>query len=183
MTKEEARNWYDLNLKDKDCSDVAEHLNLMRRYAACCRSVVECGTYDGTTALAFLLGRPERLRCVDIARRPEVDRLEEAADALGVDFEFTIGDSREVEPNRCELLYIDTWHNAETLHAELEHWEDDVSHYILMHDTESHGDHGMFNGQGLWVAIGDFLKTHAEWRLCWHRENALGLTCLMRISE
>lgn len=182
MTVEEAEAWFQRNLADPECSDVAEHLWLMRRYAATADSVVELGTYDGTTALAFILGRPRWMRCIDIARRPEVDMLAEAADALGVDFTFTLGDAAEARTNQCDLLYIDTWHYAEQLDKELNNWHGYVNRYILMHDTESHGDHGMCDGEGLWVAIGKFLKQHPEWRLAWHETKCLGLTCLMRIS-
>lgn len=177
-----AEEWFQANLTDPICSDVAEHLVLLKRYASVCESVVEVGTYDGTTALAFLLGKPKRLRCVDIARRPEVDRLEEVARELGVHFRFTLGSSIEVDPTDCQMLYIDTWHYGEQVFRELERWHQSVSRYILMHDTESHGDGGMCGGSGMWVGIGDFLRGHPEWRLNWHRENALGLTCLVRIA-
>jgi hypothetical protein len=179
MTAEE---WFQANLTDPVCSDVAEHLVLLKRYASVCDSIVEAGVYDGTTALAFLLGRPKSLRCVDIARRPEVDRLEDAARELGVDFTFTLGDAAEVKPSSCDLLYIDTWHYAEQLAKEFANWHAFTRRYMILHDTESHGDSGMCNGGGLWEAIGGFLKEHSEWRLAWHRENALGLSCIMRIS-
>jgi hypothetical protein len=182
MTVQDAEQWFQENLRDVVCSDVAEHLVLLKRYAACCDTITELGTYDGTTALAFLMGRPKSLRCVDIDRRAEVDRLHGCANALGVQFEFILGRSEVVGSWATDLLYIDTWHFGEQVLAELNHWADSVGKYILLHDTEIHGDVGMCDGQGMWVGIGQFLKEHPEWALCWHKENALGLSCLIRIA-
>lgn len=172
---------YRFMLIDPKHSEIIEHLNILRRYASVCDSVVEIGTHDGSTAFAMMMGRPNRLHCIDIRRHPDIEMLEDAAHDLHVSFEFIESDSLRVSPRETDLLFVDSYHTGSQLIQELAVHGAYVRRYILMHDTEIFGDVGEDGGPGLWGAIRSFLMSTTVWRLDWHRENNNGLTCLVRI--
>ena len=172
-------------LTDPAHSDTAGHLWTLRRYACGCRRIVELGTHDGTATLAFLLGRPARLDTYDLVRHPNVDDLESAAQELGVNFRFHEEDSRYAQIPECDLLFIDTLHQAPQVYAELIQHAGRVSGYILLHDTDTYGFRGDdeapgIGARGLWEGIGTFLRGHPEWVQSAHFDYCNGLTVLGR---
>ena len=187
MTPEEK---FQSQLTDPKHSDISPHLYTLRRYAAASRSVVEMGTSDGSSALAFLLARPDWVITYDLWRLPEVDQLEVWARELGVEFEMHAEDSRVAIIPDCDLLFLDTDHVTETLLTELQRHSPKVKKYILMHDTQVCGERSCqvggsekeWIGPGLWQAISEFLRNHDEWQLGWVMHEHPGLTCLNRVK-
>lgn len=144
------------------------------RYASTVNSVVEFGVYTGLSTTAFLSGRPRRLRSYDItdANLSVLSELQECADMEGIDFEFHIASSLEVDIEPCDLLFIDTVHKRPHTLAELNRHADKVSRYILLHDTS--------DWPGVFYAVVDFLIEHREWRIVEHCNNGSGLVVLKR---
>lgn len=178
-------------LTDPRHGDIAPFLWTIRRYAAASRTIVELGVDDCSSTVAFLLGRPERLWSYDLWRQKEVDEAEVWAKELGVEFEFHVGDSREIDIPRCELLFVDTDHSAESTLTELRRHSVSVSRYLLLHDTTACGDYAPdlsdYNGPwippGIWAgSIGPFLREGdgLNWNLSWVMQEHPGLTCLTR---
>ncbi len=189
MTPEEK---FQSQLTDPKHADVAGHLWTLRRYAAASRTVVEMGVADGSTTLAFLLGRPNHLFSFDLWRQPEIDQIEVWAKELGVEFQMRSGkegDSRKVYCPPCDLLYLDTDHVSETLTIELERHSPFVRRWIALHDTQTCGEYecnpadydGPWIPPGLWLgAIGPFLRKHEEWDIGYMTHECCGLLILHR---
>ncbi len=186
MNPEEA---FQFQLTDERHSDVAGHLWTLRRYAAGCRNLVEMGTDDGSTTLAFLMGRPERVDSYDLWRQPRIKQIEAWAKELGVEYEMHVADSRVLDCPETDMLYLDTDHRASTLAIELERHAPKVRKYIAMHDTATCGDtscgeteegYDTWDGPGLWQSIGAFLRAHDEWRITYLTHECCGLTILQR---
>lgn len=168
---------------DPQHSDTAGHFDTLRRYARGCLTIVELGTHDGSSTVAFMTGRPETIFTVDVHRHPNVDMLKEVADEAGVYFSFTQTDSLLFQPQNCDLLFIDTKHTYDQCIAELNRHGPHCRQYIILHDTDTYGEHGDHpDTEGLWKAIGEFLKTNDEWLLAQHFPYCSGLTVLMRVG-
>lgn len=158
--------------------DIHEHIPVLLGLAASADQIVELGVNMGTSTLAFLSGGRGKVDSWDIVRTYMVDKI---AAAAGPRWTFHQGDSRTAEIPRCDLLFIDSLHNAEQLSVELKEHAGKVRNMIVMHDTESFAWKGEGGGQGLRKALMDFLITHAEeWRIDCHYAHNNGLTLLRR---
>ena len=161
-------------------SDIHQHLPTLYRYASCCRHVTEFGTRTGVSTLALLRAVPERLVAYDLYRHPEVDRLEELARLQHVDFSFRQADTRCVDLEPTDLLFIDTFHARDQLETELAAAGAKVRRYLIFHDTETYGDHGEDGGEGIWPAIAAFVRRYPTWCLLEHFSVNHGLSVLWR---
>lgn len=163
----------------REPSDINEHLPILYDYGGCCDDVVEFGVRGGNSTTALLATGPRRLTSVDIHICPVIADL--APLAASVEFEFRLGDTREIAPIACDLLFIDTLHTYDQLRTELARHSDAVRHWILLHDTTTFGEYGEGGGAGLWSAVEEFLDAHrSPWRLARRWMNQNGLTLLER---
>ena len=167
-------------------SDIFEHLPTLRRYAEECCHVTELGVRTVVSTWAFLAARPNWLVSVDIAAPDKhggnLAEVIEAAAESGTDFRFIEANDLQIELERTDLLFIDTWHVCEQLRAELEMHADQARKFIILHDTETFGFTGEMPGyRGLLEALNPFLAAHREWKRREHFTNCNGLTVLERI--
>lgn len=166
-------------------SDINEHLQTLINYSKECSSIVELGTGQTLSTWAFLAARPKTFTTVDILHPKErgidFDEIERAAKNENIDFTFILGDSRAVQFNEPDLLFIDTKHNYDILKEELRVHGNKSKKYIIFHDTISFGTKDEFgDGPGLNKAIKEFLKDNPHWKEkeTWTHNN--GLTVLVR---
>ena len=165
----------------REPTDMFEHMDVIKSYSAQCESAVEFGVYDCTSTWALLAGHPKRLTSYDIERRVEVSEAEAVTAGSGTVFRFVLASSLEVDIEECDLLFIDSMHTYEHLKRELDLHAGKVRKYILMHDTTTFGEIGQTNEKpGLWPAVAEFVRDHAEWSIAERRINCHGLTVLKR---
>ena len=164
---------------DSAARDVHGHLATLAYYARGKR-VVELGVYDCSTTWALLAGEPLCLHSYDIARRDEVNQVEELVQPPF--FRFTEADSLLIELEEHDVLYIDTLHTREQLSQELNLHCAKVRDFILMHDTVTFGTVDQFGeSPGMWLAVQEFLGSHPEWKLRDHFTHNNGLTIIERV--
>ena len=177
-------------------SDMNEHLPTLRRYAESCEHVTEMGVRCANSTYALMLGQPTRMVSIDLLSVEEscqfynVDltttkSLYDLAKDAGVNFEFVIGDTRTIEIEPTDLLFIDTLHTYTQLKRELELHSGKVRKFIILHDTTTFGESGEpdENGireLGLWPAVEEFLNTNCQWEILERFTNNNGLTILNR---
>lgn len=162
-----------LQLLKQEHSDINEHLQTLYRYASEVDTIVELGVRTGRSTIALLTAHPVWMKSYDKRRHDaNVSKIEDEADAEGIDFSFTLGSSFEVDPPERDLLFIDTKHDYETLSKELRLHGNKTKKYIIMHDTSTF--------PGLNKAIEEFLAQHLHWRLAQRFTNNNGLTILER---
>lgn len=78
------------------------------------------------------------------------------------DFEFRIADTREVEIEETDFLFIDTRHVADCLIKELERSAPKVRKYIAFHDTTTFAIKGETEGHdGLKKAMDQYMNWNA----------------------
>jgi len=115
----------------------SEHLATLRRLAADVAAVAELGTWHGDSAFAFMMGAPDTMICVDQNPCKYPQALEAVAEYNGVAFQFLQEDTREVDLPEVDLLFVDSDHTYEQVHAELTAHIDQVRRYLVFHDTDT----------------------------------------------
>lgn len=159
-------------------SDIWMHLPILAGLAGECEHVTEMGVRHGVSTRALLWAQPRRLICYDILRYPDWEQLQDLRGRTEVT--FNQADTRSIEIEQTELLFIDTFHAYEQLRVELERHSPRVSRYIAMHDTVTFGQVGEDRKEpGLWKAVEDFIA-QGNWAMMMHRAVNNGLTVLER---
>ena len=166
-------------------SDINEHLPTLKKYAEQCDHVTEMGVRKIVSTWALLAGNPQTMRSYDIVhpRRfgADINEVYLAAEDT-TDFVFTQADVLKTEIDQTDLLFIDTLHRAPQLRAELKMHADKVNSYIILHDTTTFGERGEGGGDGLNIALYEFLEQHPEWIIKEIFRNNNGLTVLERVD-
>jgi hypothetical protein len=164
-------------------TDMQGHMDVLKDYASRSPKIAEFGVYDCTSTWALLAGRPSKLTSYDITRRPEVFDVEKAANECGASFEFVLADSVSVDIGPVDLLLIDSLHTYEHLSNELRINAQNVSQFIILHDTETFGHTDeTYTGRGLWPAVEEFLQSNPEWKILHRFTHCHGLTVLTRVT-
>jgi hypothetical protein len=187
-------------------SDINEHLETLKKYTEECDIVIEMGVRSIVSTWAFLAGNPKKLISLDLFNPVDFGaNLQEVYDAAlnsGIDFSFVQKDSLVYDIEKCDLLFIDTWHDFLQLKKELTRHHSKVNKYIILHDTVSHGyvdekTTGTFEYAaemrklntsetnlpvGICPAIEEFLYHNKNWVIWEKMANNNGLTVLKRIN-
>lgn len=168
--------------KCNETSDINEHLPVLKEYSSKCKHVTEFGVRSVISTYALMYGLPKVLKSYDIdpienhgTNRNDLIHL---GKENGVEFEFIVADTRNLEIEETELLFIDTWHVYDQLKCELDLHANKVSKYLIFHDTTTFGAVGEGHPIGLWPAIEEFLTNNKNWSIETRLENNNGLTIL-----
>lgn len=160
-------------------TDIHQHVPTLRWLAMQAEVVVEFGVRTAVSTTALLAGQPRQLWSYDIRESPQAREL--AALAGRTEFRFEVGDSRHVQIPVCDLLFIDTRHDADQLAAELAAHHRQVRRWIALHDTTTFGMRGETPGRdGLWPSLRNFLSDQPSWRVWKDYRHNNGFTVLRR---
>lgn len=164
-------------------SDINEHLPVLREYAEKCDTITEMGVRFVVSTYAFAIANPKKIVSIDIIHPNDYTerygvsssyRLKEIEDHCtdnNIIFQFIKGDTKSIEIEETDLLFIDTLHTYEQLKAELNLHSNKVKKYIILHDTFS-------CARELIPALNEFLKDNNNWSIHKVYENNNGLTIL-----
>jgi hypothetical protein len=165
-------------------SDINEHLPTLKSYAEGLQHVTEMGVRTIVSTYALLAGKPKEMVSIDINNIDCSSVLKMAGKTTK--FKFVQGDTRHIEIDKTDLLFIDTYHNYDQLKIELSLHSSKVRKYIIMHDTSTFATVGeSYDGipkKGLALAISEFLEENRNWVIKEVFENNNGLTILERIA-
>jgi hypothetical protein len=174
--------------KCEQSSDISEHLPTLRDLASECNHVTEMGVRGIVSTWAFVEGLKKggTLISIDIQfpaiyggdLKPVIDECKEK----GINFTFRLGDTRFIEIEPTDLLFIDTAHRYSQLKIELQNHADKARKYIVFHDVVSCGAFikDSLDG-GLNQAIDEFMAEHPEWKVKKLYTNNNGLLIIERI--
>lgn len=160
-------------------SDINEHLPTLKKYAEQSETIVELGMRKIVSTWALLMGKPKHLISVDITHPKDYGadlwEVVDATQGAGIEFDFVLKSSLEIDLPEHDFLFIDTLHTYDQLTAELDRHHSKVKKFIAMHDTNLPNDNYMRQ------AVNDFLDKHPEWEVAEHFDNCNGMTILKRI--
>jgi cephalosporin hydroxylase len=169
-------------------SDIVEHLPTLKRYAEECEHITEMGVRWVVSTYALMMGRPKKLISIDIdsveKHGTRISDLVQLGKSVNTNFNFVIGDTRKIEIEETDLLFIDTLHNYNQLKIELDLHGNKAKKYLIFHDTTlfEYRDEMPDGVQtpGLWPAIEEFLEKNKQWEILERYRNNCGLTILKR---
>lgn len=167
-------------------SDINEHLPTLKKYADECEHITEMGVRWVVSTFAFMAGLPKKLISYDIEPLEnwgfKTEELVELAKENGIEFQFKIANTLDLEIEETDLLFLDTDHTYNQVKGELSLHGNKAKKYIIFHDTTTFEFKGM-NGDtiGLWPAIGEFMAENPQWVICERFHNNNGLTILKRV--
>jgi hypothetical protein len=174
----------------KSPSDINEHLTTLRDLASECHHITEMGVRYIVSTYGFAEGlkKGDALLSIDMTHPMtyggDLQAIKQHCVNKGINFEFRLGDTRQIEIGETDLLFIDTLHQYSQLKCELALHANKAKKYIVFHDTSTFatmGDDGI-EGHGLWKAIEEFLADHKDWKIKFRHTNCNGLTCLEKCS-
>jgi len=167
-------------------SDINEHLESLYQLALECQTIAEFGVRRVVSTYAFAKARPKKLICVDIVKDEGVDEFLYQCKNENISAEFYLHDSRTLEFEDVDLIFIDTLHNYLQLKQELAHLGNKAKKYLAFHDTVTFGYKDEFpephvqSHMGLIPAIEEFLEQNPHWKKKYVKTNCNGLTVLER---
>lgn len=163
-------------------SDINEHIDTLMCLWLECENITEFWVRQPTSTYAFLMTR-KPVVSVDIDYNDKVKELEEFCKINNIDWKFIQGDTRDIDIEETDLLFIDTLHNASMIKAELDRHHMKVKKYIAFHDVITFGEVGETEDKWLMWGIVDFMKQHPEWREHILYSNNNWLYILKRVSD
>jgi hypothetical protein len=177
-------------------SDINEHINTLYEYGKECSHITEMGVRWVSSTWPLIYSKPKKMISYDIVKNENINEVINLASEYNIDYTFIEGDVLNLEIEPTELLFIDTLHTYNQLYSELNKHSQNVSKYIILHDTISFGniDENIYNHAsdivksinsgkiGLINAINDFLVSNngKYWKIKEIFTNNNGLTILER---
>jgi len=171
------------NEKRSLIGDIEQHLPTLKRYAEECEHVTELGVGLVNSTYGLLMGKPKTMISYDF--QPQlVDHIPDLVKE-DTDYKFILDNTRFIEIEETDLLFIDTAHDYRQLKVELEKHANKSRKYIIMHDTTTfefsdENDDQQPGTKGLWPAIEEFLAVNPHWVIHERYTNNNGLTILKR---
>lgn len=162
-------------------SNINSHCDKLRELSSRCSTVVEFSHRPEASTVALLAGQPERLTTYSAAPPTCLSTLAKVRGRTT--FEFQLGDSLSSSIPSCDLLFIDTDHNAVRLWAEFERHIPCVTRYIVLHGTSTFGVRGDDGNEGLMIAVRRLVTESLEWAIAYHTGRNNGLTVLSRLRS
>lgn len=160
--------------------DLDQHLPDLRNLASKCAHVTEISKRREST-VALLAGRPASLVSFQKERDTVVNRAHTYAAKEDVDaaiYERKAHQPWPQEIEETELLFIDDEHRAAVLREQLARLAPSVTRWIVLHDTQTHGETGTDGGPGLLPALRDYMRDNPRWSVISHNDKQHGLTVI-----
>ena len=169
-------------------SDINQHLPTLRRLGEQCQLITEFGVRGVCSTWAWIAAQPKRLHLYDIvhpvthqqyAVHPYTwDHVLQCTQQI--DFKFFQEDTLKCTIEPTDLLFIDTLHTGTQLQQELERHHQQVSQFIVLHDTETYGQLGeQPQTPGLDLGLIPWI-VNRPWRIFYRTPQNNGLTVLTR---
>jgi len=163
-------------------SDINDALSVLRRFALECSHVTEFGIRTAVSTTALLAAQPDRLISYDLELNHHfLDNLMRFKGRTN--FTYHVGDTRTIDIEPTDMLFIDTVHTYRQMKVELERHSNKVRRYLAFHDTNIYRftDEGDTDTaiKGIWPAIEEWF-TREPWAMCFELPQRSGFTVFKR---
>lgn len=163
-------------------SDIDDALPVLRRFASECSHVTEFGIRTAVSTTALLAAQPDVLISYDLELNHHF--LDNLARFKGrTNFQYRQGDTRLIDIEPTDLLFIDTVHQYRQMKVELARHSSKVRKYLACHDTNIYRftDEGETDTaiKGIWPAIEEWFNRE-PWEMCFEFPHRSGFTMFKR---
>lgn len=165
-------------------SDINDALPVLRKYASMVKHVTEFGIRTAVSTTALLAAQPDRLISYDISLNHLF--LDDLMRVKGqTNFTYHQGDTRLIDIEPTDLLFIDTQHTHKQMETELRRHSNKVGSCVIFHDTGISGyrfkDEGDTDDpiKGIWPAIEQW-SVRDGFELCYELPERWGLSVFKR---
>ncbi len=159
-------------------SDFHEHMVALKDLTTKCNgTVVELSHWLKPALLSIAAAKPKSIISICPGPKPEWPQLKQLLEGKTELVTHQV-DSLIPEPVACDLLFIDTLHQAERLYSEMMRWAPFCAHYIVIHCTNTFGEKGDNGGPGVLPAIRRYVRENPKWSVIKHYTNNNGLTVI-----
>lgn len=175
-------------------SDINQHLFTLYLLAKDCNHVTEMGSRWGHSTFSILSSGVNKFIAYDLDINDNIEIAINMSIKENINFQFNQKNVLEVDIEKTDMLFIDTWHKYGQLKEELKLHSKNVNKYIVLHDTTSYEnrdepDWGVYQDikplpnvkSGLWPAVEEFLLENKDWEISMRYIHNNGLTILKRI--
>ncbi len=165
-------------------SDINDALPVLRQFASKVKHVTEFGIRTAVSTTALLAAQPDRLISYDVdLNRQFLDDLMRVKGRTN--FTYHQGDTRLIDIEPTQLLFVDTQHTHRQMECELRRHSNKVSDYVIFHDTGISGYRFKDEGEnddpikGIWPAIESW-SIRDGFELCYELPERWGLSVFKR---
>ena len=170
-------------------SDINQHLFTLYLLAKDCNHVTEMGSRWGHSTFSILSSGVNQFIAYDLDMNDNIEIAFDMSIKENINFQFNKKNVLEVDIEKTDMLFIDTWHKYGQLKEELKLHSKNVNKYIVLHDTTSYEnraepDWGVYQDikplpsgkSGLWPAVEEFLLENKDWEISMRYTHNNGLT-------
>jgi len=170
---------------------IAHYMDVLKDLASNCDTIIELGVNEVNSTWAFMINRPKKITCVDFEFKtnhrkhlyntaphlcnPWLDQAIKLAEKENIELVLIEKDTRTLDLEPADMMFIDTEHTYECLNQELILHGPKIKKYIAIHDTV------LFPGQAR--AITEFISKNPNWIIKNEYTLSPGLTVLENINQ
>lgn len=168
-------------------SDINCHLPTLKSLAEECTHITEFGVRTWLSSVALLMWLKKNkwiFHSYDLYTNDDVKRIQKLDKSEWYRWRFKIWDSRYINIQETDMLFIDTIHDWDQLEMELDRHAHRVRKYIAFHDTTTFGERWETKWhKWLLDAMDNYQRNHSEWRTKEVYKNNNGLTVWERKTD
>jgi hypothetical protein len=165
-------------------SDFHEHVPTLRELAGKCSSATEMSAWMKPADAAIVSGLPKDATFTSVChyRKPQWAKIRSWMGERFTELEQDPATVEDIKP--VDMLFIDTHHTAQDLYPLLEKHAPSVNKYLVVHCTETYGEHGdKPQTAGVLHALRTFCLKNPEWVVKRRDRNNHGLMVLSKCAE
>lgn len=157
--------------------DMPDRLDFLVENFSNLDTIVEFGSYQGCSTIAWLKCSPKKFIAVDYEKHLDVELYQAVAENAGIDFTFILEDDLKVKIPMTDLLFIDTIHSWKHTYKELCLHAEKAKKYIAFHDVNP-------DKFSTYAGITKYLEENPNiWQVKYHDNHDCGFLILERIVK
>lgn len=154
------------------------YIDILKKYASECDTVVEFGTWNGLSAVVFALSGVKSITSCDLDLSRVNQKLINNLSDVNINFIKENSLNANLEYN-ADLIFLDTVHTYEHVKAELSVRARGAKKYLIIHDTNYPPDRKNPKNR-VRDAVNEFLVKNKEFKLELEDRTSTGIMVLKR---
>jgi hypothetical protein len=162
-------------------SDFRDHMGTLRSLASEAKHVSEVSGWNKPALIALAAGCTGLVRSYCTPPSPKAE-YQDLTRLLGDRFRGEVLNPIDKEIEETDLLFLDVWHDGESVEQLLTAHAPRVRGRIVLHCTDTYGERGESGGEGMIAGITRFLRQYPEWTVVRQDKESHGLMVLSKLN-